>query len=573
MSKSLRQQQRRAGVKKRGRPDLYRDIISADGVKFRFIVHRNRVEVEVEDQNPPKPRYGQQDHAVSNRLDWRFALTEEQKLCVFAIILDEYRKHSLGDENGYRGAALGVVGDRIFLGANTPMEQATSHYFKECAEQNMVSAAADLLAYEYAQKSYWESDKHPKIPVFDALYIMGGVNHDTIPISCSCGKCTDMLAKNMTKGGKVYSLPILDDQMRAKLKTDAPTDYIRIDGRAKTLSELEPSNGHYIAWQTTIGHLNAKREIALDADINIIQKNGLESLVGRAFGVDGLLEERAQRQHEKLFSTKEKKKISSIYNIRDLFDAVLGRTKDALIGLKNEALRIFLSDEATPIHKAAENEFLERPSIAKLDCAAFEDGVRLEVINKYMLDQITHTLADRIRGRKEGAGFTSKRKWVEDNIATIRCVVVQLDDGTFRSALQAHGSFDTSLPNAEAVAAVEATSAFGRYGIRHVWVMEMNPDSINKGILPTSPKEGVERLVKRSSKAGLDFTYLPINSGQLSPEKLSEIVKKYTFDVSVMFPAMFKGSRPVPALEISKPKPWVDFLKAQSSAALTPTPV
>ena len=52
--------------------------------------------------------------------------------------------------------------------------------------------------------------------------------------------------------------------MRAKLKNGATTDYIKIDSDAKTLAELPLSNGHYVVWQTTIDHLNAKKEITLD---------------------------------------------------------------------------------------------------------------------------------------------------------------------------------------------------------------------------------------------------------------------------------------------------------------------
>lgn len=224
------------------------------------------------------------------------------------------------------------------------------------------------------------------------------------------------------------------------------------------------------------------------------------------------------------------------------------------------------------IIKAAENEFLERPSIAKLDCATNANGhIDLGSINQFMLDQITHTLADRFRGRREVKDSQTRRKWVEENISSIRCVVAQLDDGTYRSAVQAAGQFDPASPHPEAVIAAQVAPSMGRHGIRHVWVMEMNPSMIHEGkYMPTSPKEGIERLYKRASADGIDFTFIPINPWRSSAVELAIISPSFTKPKDI-FPPLFKGSRPVEAGVSPKPESWTKFQQARQALAAAMT--
>lgn len=555
------------------RNDLRLEIHSLEHSRtFTFRVRRNRVEVECENKskNPRKPD-------EPNYNDWRNALREKDKLRVFALILDEYRKHSIGDEHGYRGAVLGIAEDgQIYLGANTPTGQITSSYFKECAEQNMVSAAADLVAYKQVKAKGWDQFALPQAPKFSEIYMMGGVSQMQVPISCPCGKCTDMLAKNMAKDGKVYTLPILNqetfDYLNATGKNNGTVD-ITID-RSETLATVrdqvtrkEPDSNAltpYPVWQTDIHHLNADRIISLTEDrqhIANIQKEAYAKFCAQAKNPTNLREEKLAQQHTRAL------KASRANSPLQLFEMAMQSLFDSTKKLNTKVKEILRLDSPNnALSMAAANQFIGRRSIAELDAASAGGAANLQAINEFMISEIRHTLTDRMLDDPEA---TAGRKWVRTNVPQVRCVVLQLDDGTFHHAVECIGKYDASLPNAEAAAVVQALPSLGHQGIRDVWVMEMNGEAIKDGVLMTSPKEGVERISKRAStkkrdsknEESLQFHFIPLNEGGLNSQTLEKIVE--TKDVSKLMPTLFKGSRPLENVAATRHRSWSDFLSQQ----------
>lgn len=538
---------------------------------FEFVVRRNSVEVQC--LNPVKHKRGQDTTASTKYNDWRNALSEEEKIRAISLILDEYRKHSIGDEHGYRGAVLGVAenGD-MFLGANTATEQITSPYMKECAEQNMVSAASDVVAYRQVRLKGWDNFDKPKAPKFAELYMMGGVDQTRVPVSCPCGKCTDMLAKNMVEGGKVYALPILNQQTFDYLNSAGkPVESVSIGvHRNETLANVrdkvtfkKPTDSPltpYPVWQTTIEHLNAEREYDLlktEPEVADMQRKAYAKICAEAKKITGLREEKLAEQHREAMKFGKQKSSLQLFEtlVHDLFSA----TKK----LTSKAAELLGVGGMHPVAMAAANAFVGRRSIAELDAASAGGAANIVAINEFMLSEIRHTLADRILSDKDAKGM-----WIESirkAVPSIRCVVLQLDDGTFHHAVECSGKYDASLPNAEAAAVVQALPSLGSCGIRDVWVMEMNGEAIKKGILMTSPKEGAERIIKRASSPCVTFHFVPLNAGDLNKQAIESIIKSRS-DEKVM-PALFKGSRPLGEKGAVPRRAWSEFLSLQAANA------
>jgi cytidine deaminase len=586
------------------RKDLVLRITARDtGRSFDFHVRRNRVEVECTNPITVKP-----DEKAVN--DWRVSLTEAEKLRVFALVLDEYRKHSIGDEHGYRGAVLGIStrGD-IFLGANTATEQVTSPYMKECAEQNMVSAASDLVAYEQVKKEGWDTANRPKAPKFESLYMMGGVDGGRVPVSCPCGMCTDMLAKNMTADAKVYALPILNDQTRDYLNSNAApyvreikpdphlvakriqrgeappaakTKLVRTPAAVVSPAEFAIDRGltlahvrgqvsdadgmartgaliPYPVWQTTIQHLNAERTIDLrqgHADIAKMQSRAYTKLCADAHRITSLREEKLAEQHRRAVQKNTATPDGSSW---DLFENVVGDVFSSVRTLSKKVRNLVgFSEWMNPVAMAAANQFVGRRSIAELDAAAASESNSIAAINEFMLSEMRHTLADRVLNDEVTAN--AGKSVIRRNIPYVRCVVLQLYDGTFHHAIECAGKYDASLPNAEASAVVQALPSLGRSNIRDVWVMEMNGQAELSGKMPTSPKEGVERIIKRGSP-NLKFHFIPLNEGGYD----AATVDKFTFhrDADQVMPALFKGSRPLADKHVRPQRAWTEFLNRQ----------
>lgn len=548
--------------------ELRVEITRSDGTSYAFVLFRKHIEVV---QTTPTPN---QKGGQARNTDWYTTLTDEEKAQVFAIIMHRYRERSFGD-NGFKGAAIGVVPDvmhgadpanngqsRLFIGTNT-MRWA-SPYFKDCAEQNMVNNATDTLAYESTSKG-----KPPQLARFKAIYIMQGVSDERVPMACACGKCTDMLASGVMTGGlaPVYTIPLLTPELRKRLMKD--TGALSIDEKSENIGQV-PSpldslkaaekrgeanpQPHCTVWKKPIIDLNAHRVIALKDMRADLQDHALDDIIKHAMGDYGLPERRGKRYENVLTAW-----IKRQHPNEELPTTPLGKMELLLghirAGLKNftKKMRELLPFFATPAEKAVENILLQRKSEANLDATVDEhNNVDIHRMNQFLVGQIADTLADRLMAPRETkdkngkpikqiAQMTpsQKKEWVRENMKSIRCVAIQLDDGTFHYAVQVDGAIDNAMPNAEVVALENAVGSLGRHGVRHVWVMEMNPKDIENHVMRTSPKEGVERLCKRGSSKGIDFTFIPFNfNGKTFAEVESHIANKRDDE---LYPGGHKG--------------------------------
>ena len=504
------------------------------GITYQFLLKRQHLEVKplLQSAIDPKKDY-----------DWDKNLTAKEKTQLFAIIMDEYRHRSLGD-NGFRGASIGVVAkpenaesettlelklekgqSRLFIATNT--SRWASPYFKDCAEQNMVNTATSALAFEQGSEALKGGDIALKGMRLNAIYIMQGINEKRIPMACSCGKCTDMLANVMESKDSLESvIPLLTDSLREGLLSG--TAEIELNNKANTLADIkEPNEGNrLVSWHVPLSHVDRDRTLALDGKTAKFQREEYGNLLAYASDPINLPENIARSNldvlHAHVSAGKEKNLIDQLAD---------GLTKF----LHNDLKLPFFSAAA----HAAQNAVLYRHSEATLDTAVIKDGsVDITKINQFLVGKIRDALIDRLQSKPEIVGKTPAEKmaWAKGkdkdghyNISFIRCVAIQMDDGTFHYSLETESKIDNAMPHAEMAALENAVSAIGRYGVRHAWVMEMNPADILEGkVMRTSPKEGLERLSKRQSTNGLDITYLPFNNASADIGQLP--IKKYQID-------------------------------------------
>ena len=480
---------------------------TASGVAFDFELKRNRVKV-----SPKSP-------------DWQAALTEDEKLKIFRQILKDYRIRSMGDD-GMKLAAIGITEDGdISIATNT--ERLSSPYFRQCAELNMVTSLTQNEVYKQLRKGATE----PQEPKLKALYLLGGQDGEGIkrPL-CQCGNCTDMLSHVMEPNAPVYLLPL-------KAAPDAT-----IDTAAPTIMHVEA--GH--VWKTTIETLNAHREINLSGAAANAQRSGFRQLLKQT----KLPEEQARELNAKLTGAANDHG-ASIHSVTDLVSYLL--QPQHLIELPKD-LAVEAQHALSAMLKSAENALTQRHSVAALDAGVENGELHLATLNRFMVGQIQGCFADRLRAlqARDGLAHASNSEveaLITEKVGAIRCVVLQLDDGTFRYALESRSKLDNATPSAEMSALAGAANKLGTQGVREVWAMEMAPKDIQKGLMHTSSKEGTERLLKRRTTTGKDvkFHFIPFNAGtQTDDRKIAAL----TTDVQAreLFPSFFLGSKQAGAM-------------------------
>jgi hypothetical protein len=359
----------------------------------------------------------------------------------------------------------------------------------------------------------------------------------------------------------VTTIPLLTDHLRSQLQTGAAT--IALNNSASILADIkDPNAGSTIeSWHVPLSHINRHRTISLSAETAAAQQSGYKTLIHETSDVQNLPENQANKNLKQLANG------ASSDNLLTR----LGKRLEQFLKPMGEALGFSFFPAAA---HAAQNVVLHRHSEAELDGAVKADGtIDLTKINQFMVTQIQDAVADRLHSREETAKMSEQQKgaWIKNNINYVRCAAIQLDDGTFHYALQAEGKLDNAMPNAEVAALENAVSALGRYGVRHAWVMEMNPADILAGkIMRTSPKEGLERLSKRQSKDGLNLTYLPFNNG--SAEAINQLAPK-AFSIDAVYPAGHRGHRALAdrnkSKALSAPEIWSrrDLFLPQDAAA------
>ncbi|MFZ4125916.1 MAG: hypothetical protein ACOYJ2_07615 [Rickettsiales bacterium] len=479
-------------------------------------------------------------HVTPKEPNWydNSVMSEETRVKVFATILAEYRKRSIGDNN-FKAAAIGIIEDlpgefRIFIGTNTVNQD---DYFKDCAEQNMYNAATDHMVHRAMRQSV-STDLLPtaklKPPKLVALYVMGGKEKapnkpDATEIirACPCGKCTDMLGKVMPQDAPIYTLPISLGE-----KTVNAPNAIRIDSESLTIDKVAPDK----IWKTKAGNLNAHRNIPVDDDEKNAQLEGLEAALNYS------ATHTKDREGDALNGVVVKEgAFQSFTPLAVIVGSTLNRLGDFVQANDSKKMQV-LERFGKVAYKAAENVLLGRKSIPELDIAQTNHGIDLSAINQFMVEKINDVAASRLRS----SGISpDDRDAFEAEIKSIRCCVVRLKNGTFHYAIEAKTAQDNATPNAEVGAVMAAMEKLTEAKIQDVWVMEMNPRDIRAGAqTQTSPKEGIERLVKRGVSNGsgnMLFHYLPFNDGSLAEPDLQKMTDNFTVDQ--IYPGGFRGTK------------------------------
>lgn len=470
------------------------------GIDYTFELRRNRVKV-----TPKEP-------------NWNQTLTEQEKLQLFRAVLDDYRLRAIGD-SGFKLAAIGITDDNdIYIATNT--ERLSSPYFRQCAELNMVTAVTQNQVY----KQLRSGTEKPTAPHLKALYLLGGKDGGGVerPL-CPCGNCTDMLSHVMEPNAPIYLFP-----MKMNGKKDVVND------TAESVADVAPGE----IWKTNTGSLNAYREIPLKSTVAEAQRAGFRQLIRQT----KLPSEKAKVLADKMLSAANDDggKLTNVQGlIGYLLDPkhLLSMPKDLMLEAQH-AVDVML--------KSAENALLQRTSVPELDVAFTNNRPSLTALNSFMVEKIQGTFADRVRGMKgEQLDPETLKNLVNEKVGAIRCVVIRLEDGTFRYAVEARTKLDNASPCAEMSALANASDRLGTTGVRDVWAMEMCPEDIVHGMMHTSTKEGAERLYKRRPQVGsneLQFHFIPFNSGRFVDDRK---VRDMITDVpaSKLFPSLFEGTQ------------------------------
>lgn len=316
---------------------------------------------------------------------------------------------------------------------------------------------------------------------YKEVYIMGG--GPDVHVMGPCGNCTDLLASVMPDEGKVFILHASDGKKP-----------IGLIGNVTSVDAVPRG----ACWLTDAAFLNRSRHIDLPEE---------------------------HRHHQIDAEVKLK------HEVRDWLDRDVEEEP-------NIAIR-GLTPRGQPIGPQSEGA---RPP-ALMD-------VPLDKLNEYMREQIQLTVANRVHalakrhklGSLQDLSADEVNHLIEDEVGWARCVVIQRDDGKLFAAVTVKTPVDKAAPSAEVNALGQAMRKLGTQGIRHVWCQEFNPRLADEGKMRTSPKEGIERLLKRRSmKTGtVDFFYIPYNEGGLDARAVGEIMIHR--DARTLFPSAHVGS-------------------------------
>ncbi len=451
--------------------------------------------------------------ASEERADWFESLTKEERFQVFRLIADHYNQYS---HASLKTAAIGVVRNPnesapnnqkhfLFLGINT--ERRGSDYFKDCAEQNMVNAATIAMAQRLGK----DGAPNNRVPIeLEAIAISGYRPADAtgpaITATCPCGKCTDMLGKVMNPTGEVYVLPRVPPLVKPQ-----------INSTAKIFSAV----GKTEIWDTTLDSINLNRHVKLNSEDASLQKKGKDYTV-----------QSASQQ-----SAKERA------NTDEIATAWLERSSEI----------------------AKKNALSGRVSVAELDAAYDKHGhIDPSLINRFMQQKIESTLANRLVSDRIQGNLSAAKEFVDHpKFKHIRCVVLRMDDNTMHYGIESDTPIDNAAPNAEVSALTHALEGTGTHGVREMWAMELNPKQINQGVMQTSAKEGLERLLKRRSRElpidKIQFHYVPMNDGKLDRAAAESLIKRHTYTTDTIYPGLFTGNSNKAAKIAAKPKDGGDL--------------
>lgn len=528
-------------------------ISSDTPLSFNFVVKQRRIMV-YPDGYTVTDTDGKQ-HTAS----WYGLLNEQERLAVFNYILAEYRHRAHGND-GFRVAAIGITEhDEMFIASNT---RPTHQIYKKCAETSVISAAIETAKKAKHDPKYAEKLKSNKPKVlFKDFVVMGGKDASSIHIACPCGPCTDEIYDHMAlKGeersslrqkGNIYVLPC-----PAEITPDAhgqfPIETPKINDRAKNLGELKQGE----CWKVTPEGLYRIRNVTLKREAKRIQTVALG---------DALAAQITPSQANKIAITDFLAKHHATANdgkpdrIIDAGTAEINPAPSASIDPQT-ALKLLMAAQQAPESipasiqqritvalQSATNAMNGRNSVAELDASALPapDGSALpdfRVLNRFMSERINDTLIPRVQTLR-GKGTIIDKNTIGAAIPAIRCVVIQLEDGSFSYGVEVKSTLDPAMPNAEFGAFAHAVEKIEHAKVKHMWVMEMNPERIKYGEMPTPQKDSLERTTKRSHDPhNLEITMIPYNNGS---EHACDIAQKNakTFPLFELYPNMYSGRR------------------------------
>lgn len=452
---------------------------TANGNDFTFLLRGNRLSAQ--------PASTNRDAA-----DWYESLTGEEKIKLMQTVLAYYRAPSL-DPNGMKAAAIGIVENTdlkarpsqkhlIYVGVNTT--QSASALYKDCAEQNMVNAATASIARRQYHDSNLEKTEKIVPPRFKEVYVMGGRDADM-------SDPNDKGVPAICPCGKCTDMlaKSMDPNGKIFVLPHAKDKELTCNSDAVFFSRVKPEDGQY--WETTIDRLNAHRDVGLEKGVHKAQKEALVEVAAK------------------------------------------------LVKYAPPSV------EECVIEKAADNARHRRNSIAALDVAtdAKTGQCDTKVMSSYLYHQILTTLDDRLTRDEVVRTPEEISQWLHSpRMETVRCVVLQLSDGTYHSAIDSQTSPDKAYPNAGVSALGAAVQQLGTQGVVSMWAMECSPKAIEKGLLPTSPKEEVERIAKRIRPRSTENTekWRPFEAGYFVFGEYPRNKDCYQeFGISKLYPAAF----------------------------------
>jgi cytidine deaminase len=459
---------------------------------------------------------------------------------MFNYILATKRLHTIGDDSGWRGAAIAISEQgEAYIGVNTVTQDG---YFKDCAETNAVNAmASDADIYPHNKKSH--AKPQPELPKLSAVYVMGGREKGTtgpddkgLSISCPCGKCTDMLSNIMPDNAMVYTLPI---PQNSTLREVEFLDHQKIS----TIDDLRNYNanrsGASRGWATPIHYLAKNQHVTLE------DKTALKTQAHR------LRKKLSVSPHdiELLGPELAPETLRSQYQQPSNIVLSIAHEHDTLqVNADAKDGSAIPQEKLSLVAKTVENILRNRESIPELDIANnLDEASKFKAINRFLTTRIEETIANRVAAayaedaQKNMHNYSRTDDALRD-IGPVSCVVIQLTDGTFYTGTKAVSAWDKSGPNAEVNALSAAMKKLATESVKDVWVMEYDPQNIENGILRTSPKEGVERILKRlKNGSSLDFHFIPFNDGSEQSAKIAQSLTQHMSPEDLL-PSKFTGS-------------------------------
>ena len=454
------------------------------GLNFRFLLKG----YHLEPMNVTKS-------GAHGRENWYTSLTDRERVDLMQTVLAHYREDSM-DKDGMKTASIGIVKNPdpnappakaylAYVSFNT--NDSASDYLKGCAERNTIeqgrASMRRHMVHHYTEKEAIERNIERKPAKYVEFHVMGGRDPDPV-------RPGDRGVPAICPCGQCT------DRLASEMVPGGKV-YIypyrqsynqhTLDHESTTFSQVRSD----FIWATNIEVLNRHRRISLSPDDAAIQEQGL------AWIADQLVDYKPVE-------------------------------RSAAIKQRDEQLKTNDID-----------------SISELDVATTHGELNVEILNHYLHRQVLRTLAPRLR--KAGVARDKEHilDWINENVKTIRVVVLKTDDGHYHMSKDSRVRGDNAYPNAESSALSDAVDALGEHGVEAVYALTLDPQNIKDGIVRTLSKDGLERIYKRNTKLPdkeLFVSHMLLNDNSLSRNELHEMLKGLSFNMDAIYPSHFAGN-------------------------------